>query len=200
VLPEQHPLQFDGPHAGGAVQTPAVHVVPVAHVLHADPFAPHSTLSVPLKQLLPTQHPEQLLGPHVVLVTQTLFTQLAPVWHAMHVAPPKPHDASVPPATHLSFTQHPEQLDGPHFTGAWHVPPTPPVTGIQLDAVAAHDWHCPPFVPHAVASVPVRQVVPSQQPLQFVASHVGLATHRPPGVVGAHVWPSDLQSWHSAPA
>jgi len=56
-----------------------------------------------------------------------------------------------------------------------------------------HDW---PFVPHDVASVPVRQRSPTQQPAQFVESQRVLLHERVPV---SHERPCDAQSMQEEP-
>lgn len=56
--------------------------------------------------------------------------------------------------------------------------------------------HCWPFCPHESGSVPGRHLSPTQQPLQFVASHF-VVLHAPD--VGSHVRPCCVQSVHVAP-
>jgi hypothetical protein len=77
----QHPLQFDGPHAGCA-QAPLTHVCPRApQSWHVAPPAPHALVCPPTAHTPFTQHPPQLWGPHVGTVWHTPAVQ---VWFAEH--------------------------------------------------------------------------------------------------------------------
>jgi hypothetical protein len=60
--------------------------------------------------------------------------------------------------------------------------------------------HAEPCLPHAVESLPVTQVVPSQQPPQFCGPHVGVPWQRPPPPpVGVQTWPFAAQFVHASP-
>jgi hypothetical protein len=122
-LPEQHPEQFDGPHAAPAVHAPPAHWVPAPHALHVPPPAPHAESFVPGRQRLPWQHPP---GHEVALqapsVWHALATQAAVSPQFWHAPPPEPHAPSAPPPVHDVPWQHPAHVCGPHPAGVAQLP------------------------------------------------------------------------------
>lgn len=90
--------------------------------------------------------------------------------------------------------QQPPQFAGLHVGVPTHLPPVP--CGWHVWPWVAHEMHCWPLLPHESWSVPARHLSPTQQPLQFVASH--LATLHVP-LVASHVRPSLVQSVHETP-
>jgi hypothetical protein len=71
-------------------------------------------------------------------------------------------------------------------------PPLPAVT--RQTSPASHFPHWPPFAPHANAEFPGKQRSPTQQPLQFEASHFAVPHDR---VVRSHALPCSSQSVHA---
>lgn len=100
------------------------------------------------------------------------------------------------PATQVVPTQHPPpHVSGPQFGVPSQRPPAPG-SAVQVWPELAQLWHCWPFAPHVVASVPGRHLSPTQQPLQFVASQRVVLHAR---VAVSHARPCSSQSEHARP-
>lgn len=91
--------------------------------------------------------------------------------HDEQTLPPLPQAVESLPATHCpAAVQQPPQFCGPHDGVPSHLPP-PPVWPLQTWP-AAQLVHCSPAAPQDKTSLPARHLSPTQQPLQFVASHL----------------------------
>ena len=113
----------------------------------------------------------------------------------MHCAPVNPHAVFWLPTAQMSAPmQQPAQLAG-----------LQPACGVQTPAVHVsfipQGWHAAPPLPHSAGVVATTHALPTQQPGQFAALHVGGAWHVPafgwPG--GMHVFPVAPQFVHCAP-
>lgn len=209
MFPTQQPTvpptpQFAGLHVVEGVHTPALQVSFAPHGLHAAPFVPHAAGVVFVTHTLPAQQPfAQFAGPHVgggwhvrsLGCPSGTQTRPWPVqfWHAK---PPLPHAVLSVPATQVVPTQQPPpQVSGPQFGVPSQRPPAPG-SAVHVWPVLAQLWHCWPFAPQVVASVPGRHWLPTQQPLQFVESQRVVLHERVPG---SQARPCCSQSEHARP-
>jgi hypothetical protein len=102
--------------------------------------------------------------------------------------------------------QPPPQVRGPQFGLPWQMPP-PVGWAVQVCPVAVQLVHVLPFSPQAVAAVPGRHWLPTQQPLQFEASHLPVlhvrvdeSQERPWSEQSTHWMPLRPQAEASVPA
>jgi hypothetical protein len=109
-----------------------------------------------------------------------------------------PHAKFSPPFMQVLPWQQPGQLVGSQKFDWLQKPPPGPPSGMHCSLGALHGEHCCPCEPHADPSVPRRQTLPWQHPLQFDGLHVCDA-QTPPGNVGEHVPPAPTQFWHWLP-
>jgi hypothetical protein len=125
VLPTQQPLQFAGPHVGGAVQNPpfgtGVHTSPkAAQFEHCSPNSPHEVGRLPGSQVFPEQHPAQV-APHGEKEHVPLLQVSPSAEQFVQLEPAKPHSFEAVPATHMFPTQQPLQFVGPQpGVSIWH--------------------------------------------------------------------------------
>jgi hypothetical protein len=132
--PEQHPKQFEGPHA---VEThvPAEHVSPSdVQFWQGVPPSPQSASRLPPRHIEPEQHPAQVEGEQAC-VTQTPPMHDEPIAQGWHMAPPCPQAVSEAPDMHMPFEQQPTA----HVMGSQ----TPPLVLVEL-AVLEGDACAPP--------------------------------------------------------
>lgn len=207
MFPTQQPAvpptpQFAGLHVVEGVHTPAVHVSFGLHAWHCAPFFPHAAGVGFATHWLPTQQPAQLASQdggiwHVRSFGCPSGTQTRPCPAQFeHAKPPLPHAVSSVPTTHVVPTQQPPpHVSGPQVGVPSHRPPAPG-SAVHVCPVLVQLWHCCPLAPQVVSSVPARHWLPTQQPLQFVASH-RVALHV--RVVVSHERPSSSQSAHARP-
>jgi hypothetical protein len=153
---------------------------------------------VPLTQVLPWQQPPGQLAALHPSTHAPAWQTLPPAEQLVHAAPFRPQAVLPSPGlTHTSPTQQPAQLPGPQAGRA------------SQRRVAALHWvlfgqveQLLPPPPHAVLSMPGKQVLPWQQPpRQFCALQVGVPTQRPPmpGGPTSQRCPCAWQSLHCAP-
>ena len=174
----QQPAQFAGPQVGTGAQSPASHASLAPQPLQTSPPLPHATRVVVITQLLPAQQPGQLLGPHSTVAWQVRSldcpwgTQTrARALQSAHAWPCLPHAMESLPATQVVPSQQPPQFWGPQVGVPSQRPPAPFGDGAQVRPVCVQLAHDSPRDPHAWLSLPPRHVLPTQQPLQLVASH-----------------------------
>ena len=198
---QQPPGHVAALQPAGGMQTPALQLSFAPHTVHAAPPLPHSARVVAITQALPAQQPAQFAGLHaggawhVRAFACPSGSQILPVaLQFAHAAPFVPHALASVPTTHVVPLQQPAQLPGPHAAVPWHCPPVP--DGPQAWPVAVQLTHAPPLFPHDVLSRPGRHWSPTQQPVQFVASHLVVLHAR---VAPSHVRPSCEQSVQVAP-
>lgn len=205
VFPSQQPAQFAGPQVAPPQTPPAPHVWPVpAQLVHCTPFVPHAVSCAPTVQTFPMQQPAQLSGPQgggSMHVRPFGWSRGAHTWlrvvQSPQASPPRPQDVLSIPSVHAPrASQQPPQFCGPHRPMPSQSPP-PPGTGPQVVPCAAQFWQAVPLLPHDVGSVPFRQRSPTQQPLQFVASHFFVALHVRRRASQACPWAAQLE--HVAP-
>jgi hypothetical protein len=178
MLPTQQPRQLPGLQRAAGWQTPGgTQVSFTLHGLHIAPPVPHSAVVGFAMHVLPRQQPLQFAGPHVIAGWHVrsfgwpLGTQTSPIaLQLAHGCPPLPHAVlSVPPA-HVWPTQQPPQFAGPQLAVPWQTPPPPPA-GLHVWPRSAQSSQLWPNCPHDVLDVPGRHLSPTQQPVQFDASH-----------------------------
>jgi len=195
VLPEQHP--FGQLAAVQPLQTPLVHVWPIAQPWHAPPPAPQELVELPGWHWFAEQHP---LGQLVASHTHEPFEHRWPALHAgplpqrqlppeqlsalapqlVHAAPPAPQLAVLGFWHVLPLQQPFGQLVASHthapFAHRWPAAhgidgPHAQVPCEQLSLRRPHDTQPMPPLPH-VCVEGIWQLLPLQQPPgQLVASH-----------------------------
>lgn len=137
-----------------------------AHTAQTAPPAPQAAASVPATQAPPSQHP---LGQVEALQVgwQMCDWHEFPAGQAVQDDPPAPQALSLVPGLQVVPAQHPLGQ-----VAAEQLPPPPPVQVPFTHCVPVpHCWHRPPFVPQARDTLPMRHMVPLQQPVQFCRVH-----------------------------
>jgi len=206
VFPSQHPRQLAGPQVTAPVQVPpAPHVWPTpAQFVHCPPPWPQAVSCEPIVHTFPMQQPAQFAGPQgggSMQVRPFGWSRGAHTWlrpeQSLQASPPRPHEVlSMPSVQVPARSQQPPQFCGPHRPMPWHWPP-PPGMLPHVVPCAVQLVHAAPRAPHAEPSVPGRQRSPTQQPLQFEASHlrVVLQVRRR----ASQAWPDAAQLVQAAP-
>ena len=173
--------------------------------MHCAPVKPHAVFWLPTAQMsAPMQQPAQFAGLQPACGVQTPALHVSFAAQLWQAAPPLPHSAGVVATTQASPTQQPGHVAALQVTGALHVPALGWPGGMHVLPVAPQLVHCAPWVPHALASVPVTQTVPLQQPPQFSGPHFGVPWHCPPALSGNGVQLSPMslqltQAWPLSP-
>ena len=149
-----------------------VQVLPLAQVWQATPKLPQLELLVPPRQVFPLQQPLQFDEVQVGVVVQVPPPNPvgSQVWFELQVVqawPPKPQVVLPVPVRQVLPLQQPVQFDELQVCAVTHWPPPNPVAWqVWFELQLVHAW---PAEPQEDALVPVRQVLPLQQPLQVSA-------------------------------
>jgi hypothetical protein len=204
MSPTQQPAHESGPHEFGLSShwPSGLHDWFGPHCWQMLPFAPQKSADVLLMQTSlksPRQQPPQLVASHwngmmfwhVRAFGWPSGTHCSSNEQTAHACPRTPQALRSVPLWQIPFaSQQPPQLAALHpLLTPSQRPPVPAVT--RQTSPASHFPHWPPFAPHANAELPGKQRSPTQQPVQFEASHFDVPHWR---VVRSHALPCSSQS------
>ena len=145
--------------------------------------------------MLPEQQPAQLPGPQTAAWHVPPWQTLPVPAQLLHWMPARPHAVSWLPVAQMSAPmQQPAQLAGLQLGAGVQMPLLQVSFGGQLLQTS-------PLLPQAAGVVATTQLLPTQQPGQFPALHVGWSWHvRSFGCpCGMHVLPMTAQLEHACP-